>query len=43
MFTNAKNWLMRDWQGAQEDKTYRQVLDLFPKMLYKVISREKDL
>lgn len=43
MFNNAKNWLMRDWQGAQEDKTYRQALDLFPKMLYKVISREKDL
>lgn len=43
MFNNAKNWLLRDWQGAQEDKTYRQALDLFPKMLYRVISREKDL
>jgi secreted Zn-dependent insulinase-like peptidase len=43
MFNNAKSWLLRDWQGAQEEKTYRQALDLFPKMLYRVISREKDL
>ena len=34
MFNAAKNWLMRDWKGAESEKTYRQALDLFPKMLF---------
>ena len=41
MFKTAKEFLLKDWKEAENEKPYRQALDLMPKMLFKVISRER--